>query len=56
MSKRPEPPMSHRPVTVAPDRYEANGATDGVTKICPRCEQVRAFGRPCLNCERVGLP
>ena len=34
---------------------EINGATDGKTVVCARCEQPRAFGRPCPRCERVGV-
>lgn len=53
---RPKPPMDRRPVTVSPDRYEANGQTNGVTAVCSRCRQPREFGKPCADCEWRGVP
>ena len=34
---------------------EVNGATDGKTVVCPRCQQARQFGRACPRCERTGV-
>jgi hypothetical protein len=54
MSKKT--PTMGRPIPADPTRYEANGATDGVTVLCARCRQPRQFGVECFECVRRGQP